>query len=422
MSVTAASSPRRILTASMVGTAVEYYDFYIYMTAATLVFAKLYFPSNNPEAAQFASFATFSVAFISRPLGAIVLGHFGDRIGRKSTLVTSLLLMGVSTFLIAFLPSYAAWGWWAPACLCALRFLQGFGLGGEWGGAALLAVENAPKGWEARFGSMPQQGSPLGFIIANGSILLIAALMPERSFLQWGWRLPFAASAIMVGIGLWIRLKLTETPAFANACAHAPPPAVPLGMLLRDHWRETLGGGVVATSTFMVFYIMSVFCLNYGTKTLGYDFKALIGYQLLTIPLFSVTVVFSGWMADKKLSQPKMQAVGALAAILAGACLPVLLVAHNLLSVTLTFAILALAMGLGYGALGAYLPGLFPVKVRYTGASIAFTIAGILGGAFTPIVTSQLVLWGGVRLVGIYLMSAGVLSLLGLRALRKRTV
>ncbi|MDE2339682.1 MAG: MFS transporter, partial [Alphaproteobacteria bacterium] len=345
MSVSAAS-PRRILAAAMVGTAVEYYDFYIYMTAATLVFAQLYFPSSRPDAAQFASFATFSVAFIARPLGAVVLGHFGDRIGRKSTLVTSLLLMGGSTFLIAFLPGYDAWGWWAPACLVALRFLQGFGLGGEWGGAVLLAVENAPPGHEARYGSMPQQGSPLGFIIANGLILAIAALMPDARFLRWGWRIPFAASAVMVAIGLWIRLKITETPAFAAAMQQRETVAVPLGSVLKHHWRKVLAGGVVATCTFMVFYVMSVFCLNYGTRTLGYSFKTFIGYQLLTIPLFSLMVIFSGWAADRRWSQAGMQKAGALAAILCGALMPLMFKGHELGLLVTYLALLSATMGL----------------------------------------------------------------------------
>ena len=223
------ASTRRILGASLVGTAVEFYDFYIYATAASLVFGPLFFPSDSPSAQLLAAYASFAVAFIARPIGALVFGHYGDRIGRKSTLVASLLMMGGSTLAIAFLPTYASAGWVAPVLLCLLRFGQGFGLGGEWGGAALLAVENAPPGWRARFGMFPQLGAPVGFIAANGLFLLLGLWLSDADFRDWGWRLPFLASALLVAVGLWVRLKLTETPAFAAMTAHSPPPAAVRG-------------------------------------------------------------------------------------------------------------------------------------------------------------------------------------------------
>ena len=204
---------RRILLASMAGTAVEFYDFYIYATAAALVFGPLFFPAESASAQLMFAYLSFGLAFFARPIGAIVFGHFGDRIGRKSTLVFSLMLMGTSTFLIAFLPTYQLAGWIAPLLLCILRFGQGFGLGGEWGGAALLAVENAPPGWRARFGMFPQLGAPIGFIAANGLFLLLGLLLNDDQFIAWGWRIPFLASAILVGLGLWVRLKISETSA-----------------------------------------------------------------------------------------------------------------------------------------------------------------------------------------------------------------
>src|SRR6188768_2284736 len=210
---------RRVLLASLVGTSVEFYDFYIYATAAALVFGPLFFPASEPSMQLLASYASLGVAFVARPLGAWAFGHYGDRIGRKSTLVASLLLMGGSTLLIAFLPTYATAGWFAPLLLCILRFGQGFGLGGEWGGAALLAVENAPPGWRGRFGVVPQLGAPVGFLAANGFFLLLGLMLTPQQFLEWGWRLPFLASALLVALGLWVRLKLTETPAFASAVA-----------------------------------------------------------------------------------------------------------------------------------------------------------------------------------------------------------
>ena len=403
----------------MVGTAVEFYDFYIYATAATLVFATLFFPKGNPALAQLASFATFGVAFFARPVGAIAFGHFGDKIGRKSTLVTSLLLMGGSTMLIAFLPSYVAWGWWAPAILCLLRFGQGFGLGGEWGGAALLAVENAPKGWEARYGTAPQQGAPLGFIMANGLMLLIATQLNTADFIAWGWRIPFLASAFMVVIGLWIRLKLTETPAFAAALKDHAPPAVPIGALMKHHWHKVLLGAIASVACFMVFYIMTVFSLNHGTKVLGYPFKTFLGAQVAAIPFMALGVHLAGWLADTRLSPAKVLGVGTLLTIVAGALLPFMLVSDHLLMVWLFLSFTAFVMGLVYGPLGAFLPSLFPVQVRYSGVSVAFNLAAILGGALTPIIAGALALHGGLPAVGAYLAGAGVVSLIGLLALKR---
>src|ERR1700710_429547 len=213
------ASHRRILAASLVGTAVEFYDFYVYATAASLVFGPLFFSAASASTQLLAAYASFGIAFVARPVGALVFGHFGDRIGRKSTLVVSLLLMGGSTVLIGLLPTYASVGWVSPLLLCILRFGQGFGLGGEWGGAALLAVENAPPGYRARYGMAPQLGAPVGFIAANGLFLVLGMLLTPAQFVSWGWRVPFLASAILVAVGLLVRLKITETPAFKAALA-----------------------------------------------------------------------------------------------------------------------------------------------------------------------------------------------------------
>ena len=276
----ASASNRRVLTASLVGTAVEFYDFYIYATAAALVFPSLFFPKSSDSAQLLQSYATFAVAFFARPVGAAVFGHFGDRIGRKSTLVASLMMMGVSTLLIAFLPTYAMVGWTAPFLLCVLRFGQGFGLGGEWGGAALLAVENAPPGWRARFGMFPQLGAPVGFIAANGLFLILGVLLSPEDFQAWGWRLPFLASAILVGLGLWVRLSLSETPAFQKVLAEAEPSHVPLAEVVRRHGGALVGGTFAAIACFAVFYISTAFALGYGVKTLGYSRETFLGVQL----------------------------------------------------------------------------------------------------------------------------------------------
>ena len=292
-------SAARILSASLVGTAVEFYDFYIYATAASLVFGPLFFPASSPAAQLLAAYASFALAFFARPLGASVFGHFGDRIGRKSTLVASLLLMGGSTVAIGLLPTYQTIGWTAPLLLCLLRFGQGFGLGGEWGGAALLAVENAPPGWRGRFGIFPQLGAPVGFIAANGLFLILGMTLTPDQFRDWGWRLPFLASALLVGLGLWVRLKLTETPAFAAAMAEAPPPRVPIAALFRDHLRETIAGTFAVVACFALFYVATAFALGYGTTRLGYSREAFLAVQLGAILFMAGGILLSGWLSDR---------------------------------------------------------------------------------------------------------------------------
>ncbi|HWA23268.1 MAG TPA: MFS transporter, partial [Caulobacterales bacterium] len=361
------AATRRVLTASLVGTSVEFYDFYIYATAAALVFGPQFFPASSPSAQLMQSYATFALAFIARPIGAAFFGHFGDRIGRKSTLVASLLLMGASTMAIAFLPTYAQAGWIAPFLLCVLRFGQGFGLGGEWGGAALLAVENAPPGWRARFGMFPQLGAPVGFIVANGFFLLLGLLLTPAQFQHWGWRVPFLASALLVGIGLWVRLKLTETPAFKEALAHAPPAAVPLGEVLRTHWKQVLGGTFGVIACFAIYYISTAFALGYGVGKLGYAREAFLGVQLIAILFMAGGIVWAGYWADA--STPRNVLMwGCALAIGAGFLLAPLLGGGSLLLVGVFLSMALLLMGFVYGPLGAWLPGLFPARVRYTGA------------------------------------------------------
>lgn len=404
------ASPRRILLASLIGTAVEFYDFYIYATAASLVFGPLFFPASSPSLQLLASYASFSIAFIARPLGASVFGHFGDRIGRKSTLVASLLLMGGSTLAIAFLPTYASAGWIAPTLLCLLRFGQGFGLGGEWGGATLLAVENAPPGKRARYGMFPQLGAPVGFVASNGAFLLLGLSLTPDEFQSWGWRLPFLASALLVGIGLWIRLRLTETPAFAAALAEAPPSRVPLAELLRHHVRGLLGGTFAVVACYAIFYLCTAFALGYGTSTLGIARETFLALQLGAILFLAAGIVAAGYLADRT-DPRRVLMLGCALTIPAG-----FLLAPSLESGALgaIFAFLSLAlflMGFVYGPLGAFLPALFPARVRYTGASMAFNVGGILGGALAPVAAQALSEHGGLAPVGLYLSGAALISL-----------
>lgn len=413
------ASHKRVLAASLVGTAVEFYDFYIYATAAALVFGPLFFPSEEPGLQLLASYASFSVAFFARPLGAIAFGHFGDRIGRKSTLVTSLLIMGVSTFLIAFLPTHAVIGWWAPVLLCLLRFGQGFGLGGEWGGAALLAVENAPSGKAARYGMFPQLGAPVGFIASNGLFLLLGLYLSGDDFKEWGWRIPFLGSALLVGIGLWVRLKLTETPAFAAALAEAPPPKVPFGELMRGHWREVLGGTFAAVACFAIFYLATAFALGYGTTKLGMVREAFLGLQLFAILFLAAGIIVSGFAADRYGAGNVLMAGCGLTMLVALTIVPTLGSGEPPM-VALFLSMALFAMGLTYGPLGAWLPSLFPARVRYSGASVAFNMAGILGGGLAPLIAQRLSDSAGLGAVGAYLALCSGLSLVGLLALRAK--
>jgi MFS family permease len=419
MATAEGASHRRILTASLVGTAVEFYDFYIYATAASLVFGKLFFPPASPSAQLMSAYATFALAFFARPLGASVFGHFGDRIGRKSTLVASLLLMGGSTVAIAFLPTYQMAGWLAPFLLCVLRFGQGFGLGGEWGGAALLAVENAPPGWRARFGMFPQLGAPVGFLAANGLFLILGVTLTPEQFEAWGWRLPFLASVVLVGVGLWVRLKLTETPAFAAALRAEPPFKAPLAELLRRHALATFGGVFAVVACFAVFYITTAFALGYGTTRLGYSRETFLAVQLGAIGFMAAGIIAAGYWSDAA-SPRRVLMAGCLLTIATGFALGPMMGAGSLALIWAFLALGLVMMGLVYGPLGAFLPSLFPARVRHTGASVTFNVGGIIGGGLTPMAAQWLADRGGLGLVGLYLSGAALVSFLALLALRPR--
>jgi MFS family permease len=410
---------RRVLLASLTGTAVEFYDFYIYATAASLVFGPLFFPSTSSAAQLMAAYASFGLAFFARPVGAAVFGHFGDRIGRKSTLVASLMLMGGSTLIIGFLPTYETAGWLAPLLLCTLRFGQGFGLGGEWGGAALLAVENAPIGWRARFGMMPQLGAPVGFIAANGLFLVLGATLSDAQFMAWGWRLPFLASALLVVIGLWVRLKLTETPEFAAALAEGPPPSVPMAELFRHHAWPTLSSTLAVVTCFAIFYIATAFTLGHATQSMGLPREKVLSVQLIAILFLALGILHAGWWSDRTTPR-RVLIVGCLATIPLGLAFGPAVGSGSLLALLAVLSAALYIMGLAYGPLSAWLTGQFPTRLRYTGTSVAFNAGGIIGGALAPIVAQALVSGYGTGAVGLYLTAAGALSLTGLLLSGKR--
>jgi len=403
---------RRVLAASLVGTAVEFYDFYVYATAAALVFGALFFPAESTAAQQMFSFMSFGLAFVARPVGAIAFGHFGDRLGRKSTLVASLLLMGVSTLLIAFLPTYAMVGWVAPLLLCILRFGQGFGLGGEWGGATLLAVENAPKGWEARFGSAPQFGAPVGFLAANGLFLLLGLGLSDEDFTSWGWRVPFLLSAVLVAVGLWVRLRIGETPAYKAALEKAPPPRVPLGTVLRHHWGPTLAATAGVVACFAIFYLSTAFALSHLTTARHEPRETVLALQLAANLFLALGILVAAIASDRRSPRTALM-LGAAATVVLGLGFGPALANGSLGMVFSTLAAALFIMGFAYGPLGGWMPTLFPVTVRYTAMSVAFNGGGIVGGALAPIAAQKLSEGGDVSQVGLLLTAAGLLTLIG---------
>ena len=412
------NSTARVATASIVGTAIEFYDFYIYATAAALVIGPVFFPQSSGTAQMLASFLTFGIAFIARPLGSALFGHFGDRIGRKSTLVASLLLMGVCTTLIGLLPGYDSIGAWAPILLCVLRFGQGLGLGGEWGGAALLATENAPKGKRAWFGMFPQLGPSIGFLAANGLFLILAMSLNDEQFRSWGWRIPFILSAALVMVGLYARLKLHETPVFANAVAKEAPVKVPLIELFSQHWLPVLLGALSMVVCYALFYITTAFSLSYGVSTLGYSRETFLGLLCFAVLFMGLATPLAALASDRWGRRPVL-IVGAVLAILSGFTMEPLLTHGSTWAVALFLALELFLMGVTFAPMGAMLPELFPTRVRYTGASAAYNLGGIVGASAAPFFATKLVAMGGLSYVGGYVSAAALLSLIAVLCLKE---
>ncbi|MFZ5722196.1 MAG: MFS transporter [Pseudomonadota bacterium] len=402
--------PRRVLLASLVGTTIEFYDFYLYGIAAALVFGALFFPGESTAAQQLSAFATFAIAFIARPVGAALFGHYGDRVGRKAMLVASLLVMGLSTVLIGLLPGYAAIGIVAPLLLCLLRFGQGLGLGGEWGGAALVATENAPAGRRAWYGMFPQLGAPLGFILANGLFLWLAVSFGEQEFREYGWRIPFLLSAVLLIVGLYVRTTLVESPVYRAAMARHQRADVPLVTLLRQHGRVTLLGALAMVVCYALFYIATVFALGYGVQTLQVSRADFLAIECGAIVFMAIGILASAWLADRVGRRPVLLA-GATLAALSGFLLEPAFATGDLRVIGAFLALELLLMGITFGPMGAFLPELFPTPVRYTGAAVAYNLGGILGASFAPLLAQWLVSHGGLAIVGGYITTAALLSL-----------
>lgn len=410
------NSARRVLFASLIGTTIEFFDFYIYATAAVLVFPALFFPSADPTTATLQSLATFALAFFARPVGSAVFGHFGDRIGRKATLVAALLTMGISTVLIGLLPTYASIGIAAPLLLALCRLGQGLGLGGEWGGAVLLATENAPPGRQAWYGMFPQLGAPLGFLLSTGSFLLLAHFLSEAQFFAWGWRIPFIASAALVIVGLWVRLRIEETPDFQKTLDQGERVKLPMATVIAQHPRTLIAGTFAAVATFVLFYLMTVFTLSWGTSRLGYSREAFLVMQMIGVLCFAATIPLSALLADRYGRRRVLMLVTAAIALFGLVFAP--LFSTGSTAGTVVFLSLGLAlMGFTYGPLGAALAELFPTPVRYTGASLTFNLAGILGASLAPYAATWLASAHGLPAVGHYLTAAAIVTLLALLAI-----
>jgi len=412
----AVNRPRQVLFASLIGTAIEFFDFYIYATAAVLVFPALFFPASDPASATLASLATFAIAFLARPIGSALFGHFGDRVGRKTTLVAALLTMGLSTVAIGALPTYQTIGVAAPMLLALCRFGQGLGLGGEWGGAVLLAVENAPPGKRAWYGMFPQLGAPVGFFFSGSVFLLLSRWLTDAQFFAFGWRIPFLASAVLVLLGLYVRLTITETPVFRQTVERREQVKVPMLVVFRDHPRTLLIGIMMSLATFVLFYLMTVFALAWGTTALGYTRETFLLMQLFGIVFFALTIPLSAILAERGRRRTLIWvsvAIGAFGLVMAP------LFMAGTIGVMLAMAVGLSLMGLTYGPLGTVLSELFPTSVRYTGSSLTFNLAGIFGASLAPYIATWLARNYGLMFVGYYLAAAAVITIAGLLAARE---
>ncbi|AEV83630.1 MFS transporter [Actinoplanes sp. SE50] len=405
---------RRVILASLIGTSLEWYDFFLYASAAALVFGRLFFPGFEPLTGTLLAFATYAVGFVARPLGGILFGHFGDRTGRKGVLVATLLLMGGATFLIGALPTHATIGAAAPILLVTLRFLQGLGLGGEWAGAVVMSLEHGDPRRRGLSASWPQVGVPAGNLLAAGVLWVLSATLSEAAFLSWGWRVPFLLSGVLVLVGLWIRGTVTESPAFAELAAEGGRARLPLIEVLRRHPRGLLVAMAARIGTDVAFYTFSLYVLTYVTGTVGRPRTVALTGVLVASGLQLGLIPFFGGLSDR-LGRRPVYAAGAVAAgIWAFAFFP-LLDTGNTVVIVLAVVVALAAHAAMYGPQAAFVAELFATRLRYSGASMGYQIAGILGGALAPIIAIKLVAsTGGALAVSAYVAGALLLTLVAL--------
>ncbi|MGW5639620.1 MFS transporter [Streptomyces sp. NPDC003832] len=416
---TTAESPggmRRIATASFIGTTIEFYDYYIYGTAAALVLNDQFFPELSRTAGTLATLSTFAIGFAARPIGAAVFGHYGDRLGRKAVLVVSLLMMGLSTGLIGLLPGYDTLGILAPILLVLLRLVQGVGLGGEWGGAALLAVEHAPKGKRGLYGAAPQMGSPVGYFAATLTFLTLSAVLPEDSFDSWGWRIPFLLSFVLVAVGLVIRLKIAETPAFRKVTEQHEQVKAPLVEAFRKHPKEMFLGAGMITVVYVMFYTAATYCMTYTTDTLDIPKNTMLALTLVAVVVLGLSTYFVAVWSDR-IGRRRLIIGGAAFGVVWGAVLFPLLDTGNYALIAVALSGALLCMGIIYGPAGSYMPELFGTRLRYSGAGFSYNLGGVLGGAVAPLVVTALAEAYSPSVGGWFMSSMALLSLVCILAL-----
>ncbi|GAA1359395.1 MFS transporter [Arthrobacter rhombi] len=410
---------RKVFAASAIGTTIEWYDFFIYSTSAALVFSSQFFSAMDPSTALLTSMATIGVTFLARPLGSAIIGHFGDKLGRKKMLVLTLGIMGGATFLVGVLPTYAQVGVWAPVLLVVLRFLQGFSAGGEWAGAALMAVEHAPAKKRGQWGSASQIGTPIGLILATAVFLLMVSVTSDAQFMAWGWRIPFFVSILMVLVGYYIRAKIDESPAFAEMKKTHDLDRTPLYEVFRLHKRPL----IIAAATFlgnnMAGYIFLSFLLSYATNTLGMHSDTMLGVQITGSVVWLISIAASGYLTDL-VGARRLYLIGFSLQVIWAVPFMLLVGTSNLFFIYVAAVILTASLGLSYGGQSALFASLFPTRVRYSGASIAYALGAILGGGPAPFVATWLIQSTGSALsVGLYLLFAGLISLVATLAIRK---
>lgn len=422
---TAAGAPKRdsvleVMAASMVGTAIEFYDNYCYSIAAASYFGMVFFTDvakQNPFLATLFSFVTFAVSFLARPFGSLLFGHFGDKLGRKKTLVAALLMMGISTFVVGVLPGYDVLGPLSVVLLCACRAFQGLGLAGEWSGAALVATENAPANKRALWGSFPNLGAPLGFFFAYGVNLVLESSLSQDAMVAWGWRIPFLLSAVLVVVGLVVRERMSETPVFQKAVKEDRVVKSPLRELAK-YWKQVVLGTCAMGITYTLFYLLGTWSLSYGVKTLGFAQTDYLKLELGAVAFFAVFIVVGCVEADKVGRRPVL-IVTTLLTVVFSLLAPQLLATQNAASVFAFLAVGFCLMGGLFGPCGAYLPELFPANVRYSGSGLAYNLSSILGGAFAPTIATALVLAYGIQGVGWYLLAMSVVALVALLLIKE---
>ncbi|WP_159766717.1 MFS transporter [Streptomyces sp. HM190] len=404
----------RLAAASLAGTAIEFYDFFVYGTAAALVLGPLFFPTFSPLAGTLAAFATFGVGFVARPLGSVLFGHIGDRHGRRPVLVASLLLTGGATVAVGCVPTFDSIGVTAPFLLLVLRFLQGLGLGGEWGGAVLLTAEHAPADRRGLWSSFPQIGPAVGFLLANGVLLALATALTDTQFASWGWRVPFWAAAVPAVAGLWLRTSLVESPRFLELDYHA---RVPLAEVVRDHWRLVLLTAGALSVGYAVFYTVTTWSLAYGTERLGMSRTVMLTCVMGAVVVKGALTPLAAVLGDRY-GRRTLCLAGCAATVLWMFPLVALLSTGEPLLMFLGFLVAMLAFVTMFAVIAAYLPELYEPRVRCTGAAVGYNLGGVLGGALTPVVATALsqggrVPWGvGAYLTGIALLSLGCFALL----------